>query len=320
VETEPTPHPSASISPIQPAHTPPLRRINSLLLPINYPDTFYTAAASPTPQNFSRVILWSDPSSEPKVIGGIITRLDPLPQTRDLDAQKENGNIQAQKAGNGEGSGEGQGGGEYALYIQSLTLLSPYRSLGLASSCLNSLITSATSSHLPKIVEIYAHVWTENREALSWYEKRGFVREGEVVAGYYKRLSPGGAWILRRRLKTSDHFQSGSGFTQKAAPALVVGSGEGRLGSNDAPPTPSTPVERPGNTLQHTKSFQDRRPDREWNDLPEDVLKNGGGLKPGSAVGSVASSRSSSRSGLGDGGSGRGGKKKRVYPAAAFGT
>jgi len=67
--------------------------------------------------------------------------------------------------------------------------------------------------------------------------------------------------------------------------------------------------------LVHARSFQDRGPEREWNDLPEDVLGNAnatgsGFLKPKVEEGSAASSRSSSRSG----------KKKRVYPAAAFGS
>ena len=68
--------------------------------------------------------------------------------------------------------------------------------------------------------------------------------------------------------------------------------------------------------MPHTASFQDRRPDREWNDLPEDVL-GASLLKPpsGSSTrdGSAASSRSSSRSGTKK-------KRERLYPAAAFGS
>lgn len=67
-------------------------------------------------------------------------------------------------------------------------------------------------------------------------------------------------------------------------------------------------------TETKARSFQDKGPEREWNDLPEEVM-----LKPpshlGSKEGSAASSRSSSRSGID-----RREKKKRVYPAAAFGT
>ena len=77
-------------------------------------------------------------------------------------------------------------------------------------------------------------------------------------------------------------------------------------------PTPSAGGRPP--IQGHARSFQDKGPEREWNDLPEDVL-----LKPPSAMasreGSAPSSRSSSRSGME-----AKGKKKRVYPAAAFGA
>jgi hypothetical protein len=155
-----------------------------------------------------------------------------------------------------------------------------------------------------RIREVYAHVWTENEEALQWYEKRGFRREGEVVKGYYRRLKPDTAWILRRRLVVADYLaMPASGSELMPGPSIGGAAGELR--------------ERPGN-LVHTKSFQDRRPDVEWNDLPEDVLRNGL-LKPpslnSSAAASATSSRSSSRSGM-DGK----GRKKRQYPAAAFGN
>lgn len=153
-----------------------------------------------------------------------------------------------------------------------------------------------------KIRDLYAHVWTENSEGLKWYVARGFKREENVVQGYYRQLKPDTAWILRRRIGPSDYLA----HTSKAQGVLEEREEEIK-----------GVQERPGNIV-HTKSFQDRRPDMEWNDLPEDVL-TGGLLKPpsmnGSAVASASSSRSSSRSGL----DGRG-KKKRQYPAAAFGS
>jgi hypothetical protein len=88
------------------------------------------------------------------------------------------------------------------------------------------------------------------------------------------------------------------------------------------PPAPaSAPI--PGSARPaaqpSARSFQERGPDREWNDLPEDVLGNVMLKAPshlGSREGSATSSRSSSRSGI----EGKGKKKKRVYPAAAFGS
>ncbi|KFY94088.1 hypothetical protein V500_03412 [Pseudogymnoascus sp. VKM F-4518 (FW-2643)] len=295
-------HNQASISPILPSHIPALKRINALLLCITYPDSFYTRILAPSPPpSFSRAILWSaspspsqtSPSTPPTLIGGVVCRLEPT----------EEGQQQQQ------------------LYIQSLTLLSPYRHLGLASAALSSIITAIVSSPLEApITSLYAHVWTENVEGLEWYKARGFEVEGGVVGGYYRRLSPDTAWVLRRRLGPSDYIKYGSGGAAGSAPSIngaVVGNGA-------APPPP--PQKQQGNGEKENKrpppktgnSYQTMGPGMEWNDLPTDILlpvppKNGaqGGGEGGSGAVSSASSRSSSVAG---------GKKKRVYPAAAFGS
>lgn len=104
------------------------------------------------------------------------------------------------------------------------------------------------------------------------------------MPGYYRKLKPDTAFLFRRKLLPSDHLKSNTEENKR-------------------------PIIPP-----HARSFQERGPEREWNDLPEDVLL----LKPG-GVGneSVGSSRSSSRSRIGGGGKK---KRERVYPAAAFGS
>lgn len=47
-----------------------------------------------------------------------------------------------------------------------------------------------------EIKEVWAHVWEASEEALEWYVKRGFSVE-EGVVGYYRRLRPGGARVVR---------------------------------------------------------------------------------------------------------------------------
>lgn len=266
-----------TICQIEPEHIQPLKRINSLLLPMNYPDNFYDAILT-TNFTFSRAILWTQP--DVKVVGGIVCRLDPA-----LAPESTQKNIIPIP-------------GIYDIYIQSLALLSPYRENGIASQALESVIKAATEQKDKTVRDIYAHVWTENREGLEWYAARGFKRDEQVIHGYYRRLRPDTAWIVRKKISMLDHLPA----------------------AHTPPPTglctTRTPTEgRPG--VQHTQSFQDRRPDMEWNDLPEDVLKSSllraGGIASGNV--STASSRSSSRSGI-DGK----GKKKRQYPAAAFGS
>lgn len=306
--------PQASISKIHEHHVQPLRRINSLLLPINYPDSFYHKIIDPNNSpNFSRVILWQDeaPHSLAKVVGGVVCRID-----QNADSQTS------------------------SLYIQSLSLLSPYRGFGLANAALADIIHSVVSSSpAPNpITSLYAHVWTENEEALAWYTARGFIREEPLVQGYYRRLNPGNAWIFRRPIAPSDYLrypntrpipQVNTTTTSPPLPHTTTTSTLPPCNSFATPPPPPTLTARPGHTTSTNRatSYQTRGPGHEWNDLPEDILplkpESDPSLRPsaplfrpesttGSNTGSTTSSRSSSSTRTG-------GKKKRLYPAAAFG-
>lgn len=281
----------ASISTIQENHIQPLKRINTLLLPINYPDSFYhkiiDAKDSP---NFSRVILWRDaPSSEPKVVGGIVCRLEDDGRTS-------------------------------SIYIQSLTLLSPYRSHGLATAALEEVIAAAVMPPFADtpITSLYAHVWVENEEGLAWYTARGFIRQEPVVHDYYRRLKPGDAWIMRRQLVPGDHMRHA--ITQKV-PTSLPHSTTTVVPQLPSPNGASAIRQSPSNATAASQaaSYQKSGPGHEWNDLPEEILSpklqstSSSLLKPESGHGSAASSRSSSSTR-------NGGKKKRQYPAAAFGA
>ena len=195
--------------------------------------------------------------------------------------------------------------------------------MGLAAAALQSIIEATTDQIRFKIAGLYAHVWTENTEALEWYAARGFKRKEPVITGYYKRLKPDSAWILRRKLGVGDHLvQSSTSSVPQASPTSPPQqSGPISLKESGCPtatgPPKALPTQIRTPAAPHTASFQDRRPDREWNDLPEDVLC-ASLLKPPSTSstreGSATSSRSSSRSGTGKK------KKERLYPAAAFGS
>lgn len=66
--------------------------------------------------------------------------------------------------------------------------------------------TSTLNTDDHHITEIYAHVWEANEDAIQWYMKRGFEVEDGVVEGYYRRLKPGGAWIVRKRVGVRDYL------------------------------------------------------------------------------------------------------------------
>ncbi|KAJ5699094.1 GNAT family acetyltransferase [Penicillium macrosclerotiorum] len=194
-----TSHPHITVEKISTAHIPSFTRITGLLLPIRYPNSFYTATiVDPIIASLSRVALYHDhpvaaaPDSSAstgtdKVIGGIRCR---------LEKQESSGSAQDRVATN--------------LYIQTLHLLSPYRGHGVAAALLNSLLfesplRSKGPCQVSNIVKHYnirsvtAHVHEANEDGLRWYVARGFQVQEGIVEGYYRRLQPSGAKIASQR-------------------------------------------------------------------------------------------------------------------------
>ncbi|KAJ5724271.1 hypothetical protein N7488_002306 [Penicillium malachiteum] len=215
-----TAHPNITVETVKTAHIPSLSRITGLLLPIRYPTSFYTATITdPVIASLSRVAVYhdhpvaeiSDRGSLPgtdKVIGGIRCRLE-----------KHN-------------SGPVVNGREATtLYIQTLHLLSPYRGSGVATSLLNSLLFESVDnkstekvSELVKhynIREVTAHVHEANEDGLNWYTARGFKLDHTIVEGYYRRLKPSGARIVRLKVQWQDEETEGGQALEDPAQAPV---------------------------------------------------------------------------------------------------
>ncbi|KAF5680299.1 pre-mRNA-splicing factor cwc24 [Fusarium heterosporum] len=266
-----------------------LRRINALLLPVSYPDNFYQRAVEPSASGrFSRVITWSHDGAESKVVGGVVCRVEPILDPNSQGAVPQN------------------------LYIQSLCLLSPYRSLGLVNAAVDNIIATAVSDPNLNVTNVTAHVWTENEEGLKWYEGRGFKRENQPIQGYYLKLRPNSAWLVSRPTGASvrNLVPSSSSASQHSLPEGVT-TAIANLSAASGPPGNGNP--RP-NMPPSGKSYQNQRPDTEWNDLPEDMASSRLAPPRGAAggTGSTASSRSSSAAARK--------KRDRSYPAAAFGS
>ncbi|KAL2042771.1 hypothetical protein N7G274_004530 [Stereocaulon virgatum] len=176
--------PNVTIACVTPTTLPAYRRIISTILPIRYPDSFYHDSISPTSSStIALCALWhppspSIPSPDPIVVGGIQCRLAPVPShPSSLD--------QVHKS----------------LYIQTLATLAPYRRLGVGSALLRKATWAAVCRDGGDGVrDIYAHVWEANKDALEWYAKEGFAVEDGVVEGYYTKLRPSGARVVRRRI------------------------------------------------------------------------------------------------------------------------
>ncbi|KAJ9603262.1 hypothetical protein H2200_012040 [Cladophialophora chaetospira] len=170
------PHlPAATISPVLESHLQAIRRLTATTLPVRYSDAFFkTTVTDPMAQQLSRVVLY-----ETEPVGWIRCRLEPCSLDSPLSS-KTNPPLSQ-------------------IYIQALALLSPYRSLGLATILLNAVLFSVETLAEDPIC-IYAHVWEKNDDALEWYAKRGFKRV-MLVERYYTRLRPSGAWLVRRELR-----------------------------------------------------------------------------------------------------------------------
>ncbi|KAG8405702.1 hypothetical protein J3459_021525, partial [Metarhizium acridum] len=251
--------PEAVIRPITESDIAPLRRINSLLLQVSYSDTFYQKAIDPSSSGpFSRVITWTHEGEEPKIIGGIVSHVEP-----DIDTSA------AQVPQN--------------LYIRSLCLLSPYRSLGLMNAALEHVIATAISAPNLDVRTVTAHVWTENEEGLHWYDARGFTRLDPPVMGYYLKLRPDSAWLMKKDVGASVRSSlPGANGNVVAASSRPVGASttaavvnlpppptSGPPSSKSTPPPSSAPPPQGSRPKAVSgQSYQNQRPDMEWNDLP----------------------------------------------------
>ncbi|GAM89664.1 hypothetical protein ANO11243_077030 [Dothideomycetidae sp. 11243] len=182
-------HPNLLFSPITTSNIPHFKRINTLLLPIPYSASFYTEILSdPVTASLSLLAVWTDPTvpTGPKVIGGIRCRLlTPETQTQRSAALATSLVSQSRQTG------------DRILYISTLTLLSPYRSLGVATELLNRVVLVAREKYA--VDAVGAHVWTANDEGRKWYARRGF-EELQVLEGYYPRLKPPDAVVVMKRL------------------------------------------------------------------------------------------------------------------------
>ncbi|KAJ5263230.1 Acyl-CoA N-acyltransferase [Penicillium angulare] len=216
-----TPHPKISVETVKTAHIPSLTRITGVLLPIRYPNSFYTATITdPVIASLSRVAIYHehhisggiDPEASAgtdKVIGAIRCRLEKQDPTRV---------VRGKEATN--------------LYIQTLHLLSPYRGSGVATSLLNSLLFEPSGNQKPTSVSglvrhfnirsVTAHVHEANEDALNWYIARGFKIQDGVVEGYYRRLKPSGARIVR--LDVDWHDENSGEEDQPQLPPQVEAS------------------------------------------------------------------------------------------------
>lgn len=165
---------------------PAFKKLNSVLLPIPYPESFYKEIlAEEVDRSITLMALWHDSPSDigkakGRLVGAIRCRLFAKPPGNCASRARVEGPM---------------------LYLSTLVLLSPYRGYGIASHMLDNLIRSAVDDY--GITSVGAHVWVANEEGLQWYRKRGF-KEVNREAGYYRRLNPQDAVVMLRDVGVMD--------------------------------------------------------------------------------------------------------------------
>lgn len=162
------------------------KRLNSLLLPIPYGDTFYhEIMEDEVTGNLTLMALWHDSLScpeknKPVLVGAIRCRLlDSLPGAT-FSIRRKEGPM---------------------LYLSTLVLLSPYRGHGIAASLLGTMVRRAVDAY--GVAGVGAHVWEANEEGLAWYRKRGFKKVSREE-NYYRRLNPQGAVVVMKDVGVMD--------------------------------------------------------------------------------------------------------------------
>ena len=177
--------PNLELVPITRDILPSFRRLNSLLLPVPYSDKFYVETVTDSvARRISLAALWHDitsssnstAASKSRLVGGIRCRLLSPQPPASPDAPP-------------------------TLYISTVCVLAPYRRFGIAAALLRRVTAQAAHEHGVRTVT--AHVWEASTEAKEWYKRMGF-REVRFEEGYYRRLKPGGAWLVERRVGVWD--------------------------------------------------------------------------------------------------------------------
>eukprot|EP01025_Chloroclados_australasicus_P059418 TRINITY_DN7512_c0_g1_i2.p1 TRINITY_DN7512_c0_g1~~TRINITY_DN7512_c0_g1_i2.p1 ORF type:complete len:170 (+),score=12.84 TRINITY_DN7512_c0_g1_i2:115-624(+) len=92
-------------------------------------------------------------------------------------------------------------GSKVKLYIMTLGVLAPYRSMGVGHRLLQRCLKIAQSEQT--LEEAYLHVQINNEEAIRFYKNYLF-EACEVIQNYYKKLDPPDAVVLRRQFTSSD--------------------------------------------------------------------------------------------------------------------
>ncbi|KAI8343118.1 acyl-CoA N-acyltransferase [Chlamydoabsidia padenii] len=138
-----------------------LRKLNSVLFPIDYQPSFYEEVLCV--DEFAKLVYYND-----VCVGSVCCRKETS------DDGKDN------------------------IYIMTLGVLEPYRRLGLGDQLLEHILTEAGKKE-HAINKVYLHVQISNDAAVAFYKKHGF-QVVETEKDYYKGVEPRDAFVLEKTI------------------------------------------------------------------------------------------------------------------------
>ena len=187
--------PNATIQVLRKRHLKSYRRLNALLLPIPYQESFYKQTLNdPVIASVTRIATWNTNGQGNERAGdqeaasteAAELRVEPelvvaAIRCRILESQPQDPSCASP-----------------VLYISTIGTLAPFRGHQLATHLLAEVTRIAIKEH--NVRAVMGHVWEANEEVMGWYMKRGF----EIVAcekDYYRSLAPKtGAWLIRKNI------------------------------------------------------------------------------------------------------------------------
>lgn len=139
-----------------------LRKINAASFPVQYNEGFYQDVLKRNNEHLNKFAYYKG-----FVVGAVCARIE--------DAEDEK-----------------------RLYLMTLAVLAAYRSRGIGSQLLQSLLDYCET--LPAIRAIRLHVQISNDDAIRFYTERFDFVQGELVENYYRRIDPPHCYLLYKEM------------------------------------------------------------------------------------------------------------------------
>lgn len=162
-----------------------LKRLNSIIFPINYKTQFYDHALH-APPGFVKLAYHNQ-----LLVAAVCCRKEKYQQQK---VTQDGNQVTPLPPDLNDPQSKS------SLYIMTLGVLAPYRERGIGKQLITHVLDLAnTSPECTDVVDVYLHMQLGNENALSFYKSYGF-QVTETLKHYYKRLDPHECLIVRKSI------------------------------------------------------------------------------------------------------------------------